>query len=170
MTRNAMDNRIGNYALVLALAGWVISAAPVRAQISCDDDGFGRARDAYEREQLMETIRLLQPCVDQLGMLNDTRKKQVLQLLAFAYFYRDMPDSSSQMVRLLVRKVDRGYRAQLDDPQFFRDLIKKNRIRWYQKRWVQVGSGAAISGIVIYILTRPKPLPGASEDIWPPKY
>ena len=161
-----MGNCYWNYALVLALAGWAVSAMPVRAQVLCDDDRFSRASDAYEREQLMEAIRLLQPCLDKLGRLDEARKEAVLKLLAYAYFYRDEPDSSSQMVRLLVRKVDRGYRARKGDPPFFRDLVRQNRIRWYEKRWV--GSVAAIvPGVVIgKVLFQREKL--TEKPPWPP--
>ena len=156
-----MGNRIWNYALVLALAGWAVSASSVRAQVSCDDDRFDRATLAFERGQLIQTIRALQPCVDQLDTLEEDRKVEVLRLLAFVYYDRDEPDSSRQMVRLLVRKVDRGYRAQIGDPQFFRDLIRKNKRKFYEKRWVQLGATAVAGGVVVYWLTRTKtqPLP-----------
>lgn len=153
-----MDTRYWNYVLLFVLAGSAISAAPARAQALCTNDRLDEANQAYERGQLLETISKLRPCLDHLDMLEEERKVQVLELLTFSYFYRDEPDSSSQMVRRLVRKVDRGYRAQIGDPQFFRALIKQNKIKWYQKRWVHIGSGIVTSGVITYFLTRPKKL------------
>ncbi len=149
-----MDTRFWNYALVFALAGSAVSAAQAQTQTPCTDENIGQAVQAYERGHLIETIRKLEPCLDDLDSLEEQKKVEILRLLTFAYFYRDDLNASSQTARLLVREVDRDYRAQTGDPRFFRELIDKHQLKLRQKPWFQAGAVAVVWGGLRLLFSR----------------
>ena len=147
--------------LVLAVIGCM--AAPALAQNCLMED----AQNHYDNMRLIDAIRLLEDCRrgDRWWYLEKAQKAGALRLLAFAYDARNEPDSSRAAVRALMLE-DQGYRAAATDPEFFQAWVREFRLRWYQKRWVQLGGAAVIGGVLSILLlrTNPSDLPG------PPMY
>lgn len=135
-------------------------------------DSLRDARLHYDRGFFDRTIAALGPCwgAGEHG-LERVQQREVLLMLANAYLYEDQRDSTDLVVRQLMKRVDQSYRANtLEDPILIQEMVSKHRIRWWERRGVQIAVGAAITGALIYIVTRqgPESLGGAPENPPPP--
>ncbi len=167
-----MANRWFKRVVVLVLL-WALVPLVVLAQGCLDDpeqaqNALEEAQRLYRLELFIEVVQKLEPCVP---MLDKPSQAEALRLMAIAHYEAGEPDSSRQWVRQLVRRVDRRYRVDpAEDPLFFQDLVRQLRPKWYQKRWVQVGSGLVLSGVVGYVHFRPQvrpPGPLADPPVFP---
>ena len=162
-----MTNRWFGLLLVLAPLVCLAPTSAVRAQASCDN-ALQQAQQLFDRQQVIQTIRLLQRCE---GVLEGAQRQVAMRLIALSYFEGDDRDSTRFWVRKLVR--EEGYRAdKLKDPLYIQSLVRDFTPKWHQKRWVRItalGGIAVLGGVLGYVLRGgPDPLPGPPPGFPPP--
>ena len=166
--------------MMLVLIGCLRPAVTAQAQTACDDVRLNDANRLYDLGFFDEVSDTLQTCLPgriRPGGQRFRRRSQATQALRLmalsSYARREPADSTRQWIKQLVT-LDRRYRADPEeDPLFFQNLVDDLRPRrFYQKRWVQIGTGVLVGGLAVCVLAgcfekKITPLPGPPSD--PPR-
>lgn len=166
--------------MMLVLIGGTLPPVTAPAQTVCDDVRLNDANRLYDLgffDEVSDTLKTCLPGRLRPGEQRFRRRSQATQALRLmalsSYARREPADSTAQWIKKLVT-LDRRYRADPEeDPLFFQNLVDDLRPRrFYQKRWVQIGTGVLLGGLVTCALAgcfekEITPLPGPPSD--PPR-
>ena len=156
--------------MLLLLLILCLPTSKAHAQSACSDSLIV-ARNVYSRGLFDRTITALDDCWRNGGDLDTAQHREALRILAVSHLYLDNTDRMNRMMRHLMRTVDPGYRPDpLQDPLVIQDLAEKYRIKWYEKRWVQIGAAAVVGGTAAFLIFNegPQQLGGPPELPDPP--
>lgn len=125
---------------------------PAQAQSVCTDNLIA-ARNVYSMGHFDRTIHALRGCWRDGEGLSTAEHREVMRMLAISYLYLDNTHRMNRMMRHLMRNVDQQYRPDpLQDPIVIQELAEKYRIKWYEKRWVQISAAAVAGGTTAYFV------------------